>query len=142
MVIYRIHLTATWNHAAWKYRVLDSAGLVESGEWCELSSGIELPLTATDGEKAVAVVALALGFGETIDQSEVRCSQGFAQATTMDIPEKITVRLGSLRKSLQAACERSGRTPSEEVRQRLAKSLKVKAPKLVPGNPTFRKRSD
>ncbi len=52
-----------------------------------------------------------------------------------EIPEKLTFRLGSLRAALADACDKSGRTPSEEIRRRLAKSLRVEVPDLKIGRP-------
>lgn len=51
------------------------------------------------------------------------------------IPERMTVRLGPLREALAAACLRSGLSPSEEIRRRLAASLGVPAPDMPRGNP-------
>lgn len=48
--------------------------------------------------------------------------------------DRITIRLGSLSEPLASACQESGRSPSEEVRTRLAQSLGVQTPKLVPGD--------
>ena len=43
--------------------------------------------------------------------------------------DRITIRLGSLSEPLASACQESGRSPSEEVRTRLAQSLGVQTPK-------------
>ena len=48
---------------------------------------------------------------------------------------KISLRLGTLAEPLQAAAEKSGRTVSEEIRVRLARSLKVPPPEMPEGNP-------
>lgn len=49
--------------------------------------------------------------------------------------ERVTFRLGSLLAPLATACKQSGRTPSEEIRVRLAESLGVDAPVMPVGNP-------
>lgn len=51
--------------------------------------------------------------------------------------KKISLVLGDLGKPLGEAATRNGHTLSEEIRQRLAKSLRVKVPDVRVGNPTF-----
>lgn len=51
-----------------------------------------------------------------------------------DRPKKISLVLGPLAKPLAAAATRNGQTLSEEIRQRLAKSLRMPAPKITHGN--------
>ena len=51
------------------------------------------------------------------------------------VPEKFTVRLGDLRRPLEAWCDRHGVSPSTATRSALAAMLGVEAPEMVVGNP-------
>lgn len=51
------------------------------------------------------------------------------------IPEKITFRLGDLAGPLGKHCDEHGVTPSDAVREAVAKMLGVDAPTMVSGNP-------
>ena len=51
------------------------------------------------------------------------------------MPEKITIRLGSLARPLDKAAEDHDTTPSEIVRQALARWLRVDVPDMPRGNP-------
>lgn len=55
----------------------------------------------------------------------------------MPTPDRCTFRLGDLAEPLHAAAAKSGRTLSEEIRSRLARSLKVPAPEMPAGNPNM-----
>ena len=48
--------------------------------------------------------------------------------------DHITLRLGALAAPLHAAAEKNGRNLSAEIRARLARSLRVRAPDMQPGN--------
>lgn len=52
---------------------------------------------------------------------------------------KVTFHLGSLQEPLEKACAESGRTLSDEIRLRLARSLKVPVPELPWGFATMTK---
>lgn len=56
-------------------------------------------------------------------------------------PKRITLRLGTLAESIYAAAARSGRSVSDEIRHRLAKSLKVPAPDIKHGDPSIGAKS-
>lgn len=59
----------------------------------------------------------------------------------MSIPEKFTVRLGDLRKPLEAWCDEHQQKPSEAVRLAVAAMLGVDAPEMTVGNPTIAEQS-
>jgi hypothetical protein len=56
--------------------------------------------------------------------------------------DRVTFRLGSLAEPLVAYCEKHGTTPSDAIRLALAKMLRVKVPKMPPGNPTIGEQAD
>lgn len=56
--------------------------------------------------------------------------------------DHITLRLGTLAEPLQQAAAKNGVTLSAEIRQRLARSLKVKAPDMQSGNPEIASLSE
>jgi hypothetical protein len=49
--------------------------------------------------------------------------------------DRITFRLGPLAGPMADYCKKHGVTPSEAIRQALAKMLRVKVPEMRPGNP-------
>jgi hypothetical protein len=51
--------------------------------------------------------------------------------------DRITFRLGPLAGPMADYCQKHGVTPSEAIRQALAKMLLVKVPKMPPGNPNI-----
>jgi hypothetical protein len=56
--------------------------------------------------------------------------------------DRITFRLGPLVKPLSDYCEKHGTTPSDVIRLALAKMLRVKVPKMPPGNPAIGEQAD
>jgi hypothetical protein len=56
--------------------------------------------------------------------------------------DRITFRLGPLAEPLAAYCEKHGITPSDAIRLSLAKMLRVKVPKMPPGNPAIGEQAD
>jgi hypothetical protein len=56
--------------------------------------------------------------------------------------DRITFRLGPLAGPLAAYCEKHGTTPSDVIRTALAKMLRVKVPKMPPGNPDIGEQAD
>jgi len=56
--------------------------------------------------------------------------------------DRITFRLGPLAEPLAAYCEKHGTTPSDVIRMALAKALRVKVPKMPPGNPAIGEQAD
>jgi hypothetical protein len=56
--------------------------------------------------------------------------------------DRITFRLGPLAGPLAAYCEKHGTTPSDVIRLALAKMLRVKVPKMPPGNPAIGEQAD
>lgn len=59
----------------------------------------------------------------------------------MTTPDRITLRLGTLAEAIYAAAAKSGRSVSDEIRYRLARSLRVAAPEMKPGNPSLGQES-
>lgn len=49
--------------------------------------------------------------------------------------DRITIRLGPLAGPMADYCEKHGTTPSDAIRLALSRLLRVKAPKMPPGNP-------
>jgi hypothetical protein len=56
--------------------------------------------------------------------------------------DRITFRLGPLAEPLAAYCKKHGTTPSDVIRMALAKMLRVKVPKMPPGNPAIGEQAD
>jgi hypothetical protein len=56
--------------------------------------------------------------------------------------DRVTFRLGPLAEPLAAYCEKHGTTPSDVIRMALAKMLRVKVPKMPPGNPAIGEQAD
>lgn len=57
----------------------------------------------------------------------------------MDIPEKLTIRVGDLRGPLAKFCSKNGVTPSEAIRQAIADLVgRKRPPTLRKGNPNFK----
>jgi hypothetical protein len=56
--------------------------------------------------------------------------------------DRITFRLGPLAGPLAAYCEKHRTTPSDAIRVALAKMLRVKVPKMPPGNPAIGEQAD
>jgi hypothetical protein len=56
--------------------------------------------------------------------------------------DRVTFRLGPLAEPLASYCEKHGTTPSDVIRMALAKMLRVKVPKMPPGNPDIGKQAD
>jgi hypothetical protein len=56
--------------------------------------------------------------------------------------DRTTFRLGSLAGPLATYCEKHGTTPSDVIRMALAKMLRVKVPKMPPGNPAIGEQAD
>jgi hypothetical protein len=57
-------------------------------------------------------------------------------------PDRITFRLGPLAGPMAEYCKKHGVTPSEAIRMALAKMLRVKVPKMPPGNPDIGEQAD
>lgn len=55
------------------------------------------------------------------------------------IPDRLTIRLGSLRPAIEESCDKHGLTPSELIREAVAAYLGVDVPELEAGNPNFKK---
>jgi hypothetical protein len=56
--------------------------------------------------------------------------------------DRVTFRLGPLAEPLASYCEKHGTTPSDVIRMALAKMLRVKVPKMPPGNPAIGEQAD
>jgi hypothetical protein len=56
--------------------------------------------------------------------------------------DRVTFRLGPLAEPLAAYCEKHGTTPSDVIRLALAKMLRVKVPKMTPGNPAIGEQAE
>jgi hypothetical protein len=57
-------------------------------------------------------------------------------------PDRITFRLGPLAGPMAEYCKKHGVTPSEAIRMALANMLRVKVPKMPPGNPDIGEQAD
>jgi hypothetical protein len=60
--------------------------------------------------------------------------------TMVKVPERITIRLGSLRAPLERYCGKHKLAPTEAGRRALAELLGKKVPEMPEGNPDFKKQ--